>query len=247
MSETRIDWFSIIVRSRSYCLRNNNFKLMHNANQLRLIKEEDNMSKMDEIIIVVPRKALFENEALTFQGTMSDESTVKRIKSNMAKNLGVMRRGDAEENENFKQPIPYAVIRRGKNELFVYERLKGGGEKRLHSKLSLGAGGHMNLGEEMSIDGVIQNNLQRELEEELDISHYVVPKTIGLINDDSTPVNRVHIALLVTLDLPEDAEVFVREADKLSGSWITLDELKQPDVYERLEDWSKIVVDTLSK
>lgn len=36
-----------------------------------------------------------------------------------------MRRGDAEENPDFKQPIPYVVIKR-EDEVYVYERLQGG-------------------------------------------------------------------------------------------------------------------------
>lgn len=203
--------------------------------------------KMDEVIIVVPRKALFENENLAFQGTESNPETVARLTSNIAKNFGTMRRGDAEENPSFKQPIPYAVIRRG-NELFVYERLAGGGESRLHNKLSLGAGGHMNYKSGMrDFVEVTKVNLERELEEELFISHSFTPKTIGFINDDSTPVSNVHVAILTIIDLPADATVEVRETDQLSGDFVQLETLKSKAIYDRLEDWSKIVVDTLLK
>lgn len=204
-------------------------------------------NKMDEIIIVVPRKALFENENFTFQGTESNPETVARLVDNIQNNFGVMRRGDAEENNKFKQPIPYAVIRRG-TELFLYERLKGGGEQRLHSKLSLGAGGHMNAVEGVrDFKEVTRINLERELEEELNISHSFTPETIGFINDDSTPVSNVHIAILTIIDLPADATVQVRETDQLSGDFVQLEALKSKTIYDRLEDWSKIVVDTLLK
>src|SRR5437764_9122004 len=179
----------------------------------RIIK----MSKMDEIIIVVPRKSLFENENFTFQGTESNSNIVARLVNNIQNNFGIMRRGDAEENNKFKQPIPYAVIRRG-DELFLYERLKGGGEERLHSKLSLGAGGHMNAIEGVrDFKEVTRINLERELEEELNISHPFVPETIGFINDDSTPVSNVHVAILTIIDLPLDATVDVRETEQLAG------------------------------
>lgn len=211
-------------------------------------------NKMDEIIIVVPRKALFENENLAFQGTESNPEIVARLTSNIAQNFGIMRRGDAEENTNFKQPIPYAVIRRG-NELFVYERLKGGGETKLHGKLSLGAGGHMNYDSGMrDFTKVVKVNLERELEEELNIfSAYgdsvisLNPKTIGFINDDTNEVGKVHIALLTIIDLPIEAEVTVRETEQLEGSWITLEELQKEEVYSRLENWSQIVVQTLTR
>lgn len=205
------------------------------------------MSKMDEIIIVVPRKALFENENFAFQGTESNPDVVARLVGNIQANFGTMRRGDAEEEPRFKQPIPYAVIRRG-TELFLYERLKGGGEERLHSKLSLGAGGHMNAVEGVrDFNEITRINLERELEEELNISHPFVPETIGFINDDSTPVSNVHVAILTIIDLPLDATVEVRETDQLEGDFVQLSTLKSKAVYERLEDWSKIVVDTLAK
>src|SRR5579875_216768 len=196
--------------------------------------------KMDEIIIVVPRMALFEAESIAFQGTESNTKRVARLTENIAKNFGTMRRGDAEENPRFKQPIPYAVIRRG-DELFVYERLKGGGEKRLHYKLSLGVGGHMNYESGMrDFNKIIKANLERELEEELFISHPFTTQTIGFINDDSEEVSKVHIGVLTIIDLPLEATVEVREKDQLRGSWTTLEELKKPEVYDRLESWSQI-------
>jgi predicted NUDIX family phosphoesterase len=205
------------------------------------------MSKMDEIIIVVPRKALFENENFAFQGTESRPDVVARLANNIQNNFGIMRRGDAEENERFKQPIPYAVIRKG-TQLFMYERLEGGGEVRMHGLLSLGAGGHMNAVEGVrDFVEVTRINLERELEEELNISHSFTPKTLGFINDESTDFSRVHIGMLSIIDLPDDATVEVRETDQLEGDFVELSTLKSKAIYDRLEDWSKIVVDTLTK
>jgi predicted NUDIX family phosphoesterase len=203
------------------------------------------MSKMDEVIIVVPRNALFNNGELVFQGTESNPSVVAKLDKNIEANFGTMRRGDAEENERFKQPIPYAVIRRG-NDIFVYERLSGGGEARLHNKLSIGAGGHMNQ-EGSSFAESLMNNLKRELEEELDIkSESMSFKSVGYINDDEDAVGRVHIAILVVIDLDKDATVDVRETDQLDGDFVSLETLTSPAIYDRLENWSKIAVDTLS-
>src|SRR5437763_6658516 len=98
------------------------------------------MGKMDEIIIVAPRSYVFEDEELSFQGTLLSKVKIDAIVKNLSESWELMRRGDAEENECFKQPIPYAVIQRG-DKIFVYERLKGAGETRLHNKLSLGVGG----------------------------------------------------------------------------------------------------------
>lgn len=216
--------------------------------------------KWEEIVLVVPRKELFNNEELAFQGNTSDKKVVDKIMQNIASNYKSMRRGDKEDptpkernseiNTDFKQPIPYIVIRRG-HELFVYERLKGGGEARLHNKWSLGAGGHMNPVEDAkSFNEVLTENLMRELEEELEITAHngFNVEILGFINDDLDPdgVGQVHIGILGILDLHAIDEVKVRETEQLAGHWIPLSELKLVEKnYNRLENWSKIVVDML--
>lgn len=139
------------------------------------------MKKEDEIIVVVDRKKLFNNEELIFQGSISDKKVVKAIILNMDKYYKSMRRGgtkemdvpkanNAELNFDYKQPIPYIVICRG-NQYFVTERLQGCGESRLDGKLSMDIGGHMiPLGYECnSINKVILENTMRELNEEISI------------------------------------------------------------------------------
>lgn len=203
-------------------------------------------NKMDEMIIVAPRKEVFDNEKLTFQGTNTDKDTTKKIVENIARTYFVMRRGDAEENSNYKQPIPYVAIKRG-DEVFTYKRLQGGGEKRLHNQISIGVGGHLNDVEGLDFYSVLANGLQRELEEELFINKDKLDlKTIGLINDDENPVGKVHIGMLVIGELPEDEEVSVQETDQLLGEWVKITDLKKPEVYETLETWSQFVVDILN-
>jgi predicted NUDIX family phosphoesterase len=209
--------------------------------------------KWEEIILVVDRKDLFENEMLTFQGTETRQRNVVRLLNNINSNYRPMRRGgtddptpkdnNAELNLDYKQPIPYAVIRRG-DEFFVTERLEGGGESRLHGKLSMGAGGHMNPVENAQrFSDVLKVNLNRELEEELYIEDMLYTEVIGYINDDSDDVGKVHIGILVILDV--EGEVEVLETEQLKGSWFTLEELRTKDIYDRLENWGKIVVDML--
>lgn len=203
-------------------------------------------NKMDEIIIVAPRESVFEKEELTFQGILSDTEKVKHITSNLAETYSTMRRGEAEENTSYKQPIPYAAIRRG-DSVFAYKRLTGGGEARLHNQISLGVGGHLNNVEGEDFYGVVSDGLQRELEEELYINKDKLElTTIGLINDDLNPVGEVHLGMLVIGDLPEDEEVSVRETDQLEGEWIKISDLKNPNIYNSLESWSQFVADILN-
>ncbi|WP_299831771.1 hypothetical protein [uncultured Metabacillus sp.] len=202
-------------------------------------------NKMDEQIIVAPRTTVFNNEQLTFQGVNSKQSQTQQIVANMASSYSVMRRGDAEENPEYKQPIPYCVIRQG-DKVFGYKRLSGGGEARLHNQISLGVGGHVNDIEGLDFYGVISESLKRELDEELYIDQdKFTLSTIGLINDDENEVGRVHLGMLVIAELEEGAKVSVKETDQLEGLWFSVDELKQPEVFESLETWSQFVVGIL--
>jgi len=204
------------------------------------------MGKMDEIIIVVPRELLFRNETIAFQGVQRDAAAVAAIDRLIAEHYTTMRRGDAEENPAYKQPIPYCVIRRG-GEIYMYRRLGGGGEARLHDKLSIGAGGHMNdIERAESFSEVLRVNLERELEEELHIAARTRTfTTVGFINDDDNEVGKVHIGLLVIVDLDADGTVEVREVDQLQGEWISAQELLSDHVYSRLESWSQIAAKVL--
>ncbi|MED1125452.1 hypothetical protein [Bacillus atrophaeus] len=207
------------------------------------------MNKMDEIIIVVPRKELFEGESLAFQGVNSSEEVKSNLLKNIQKHFTSLRRGDAEEDENYKQPIPYIVIRKD-DKVFLYERLKGGGESRLHSKLSLGVGGHMNpIKDEDSFEELLTLNAFRELSEEIELSgdqssHFSF-EVIGFINDDSNDVGKVHVGLLGVVNLDYGVDVAVKEKDQLLGKWVPIEDLKDEKVYDRLENWSKIVADII--
>lgn len=214
--------------------------------------------KWEEIILVAPNKYVFGvNESLRFQGIETDQVRVRAIVENIANTFFEMRRGhdkldpapkenNAEINTDLKQPIPYVVLKRD-NQVYGYERLTGGGESRLHNKISIGAGGHMNNFDNEDFYTLLSMNLERELEEELHIDgERLSLDTIGLINDDENEVGRVHIGLLVIAELARDAEVSVRETDQLKGAWFNIEDLKQQEVYERLESWSQFVVDILN-
>ncbi|ASS71208.1 hypothetical protein [Bacillus atrophaeus] len=205
------------------------------------------MGKMDEVILVAPRDEVFKKESLTFQGVNNEDERITEIMAQIEAHYREMRRGDAEEDPLFKQPIPYVVITR-EDEVFVYERLVGGGEARLHNKLSLGFGGHMNHIEgAASFSEVLKLNTDRELDEELQINEEDKLKivTLGLINDDENSVGKVHIGILSALQLKSGAHVEVKEKEQIAGKWMSISELKQESVYSRLETWSQFVVDIL--
>ena len=120
-----------------------------------------------------------------------------------------------EEDFDFVQPIPYIVIRDG-DKVLAYERGKGGGDARLHAKVSIGFGGHVDLADAVTDDaGVIDlrrtmvKACVRELEEELgiDLSSLMPEQREALcewthvISSDASPVDEVHIGLVAMIDV----------------------------------------------
>lgn len=143
----------------------------------------------------------------------------------------------AEEDPSYKQIIPYVVLTQ-KGRVFTTRRLNKGGESRLHGKLSIGIGGHINPVDETDRRSVLMKGLERELEEEVYIQHRgeLVPQ--GFINDDGNGVGAVHLGLCFSMEV--EGEVSVKEAEKLSGAWMSLQELKEE--YDNMETWSQIAL-----
>ena len=117
-------------------------------------------------------------------------------------------RGEMEEDPSFKQLIPYVIFRHvdaaGRTHVFEYTRGKGQGEKRLHSKRSIGIGGHISSDDAAEINPY-QEGMRRELEEEVQIDTPYTERCVGLINDDETEVGRVHLGVVHIFDVAEPA------------------------------------------
>ena len=214
------------------------------------------MSKMDEVIIVAPRRELFSDERDAFHGFLPlHDPRVEAVLRGLCSSPRGARRGDVEEDPTLKQPIPYVVVTRhgvdGGTEAFAYTRLSGGGEARLHGKVSIGVGGHMNRGfSRETLETVVWEEAARELNEELrfeDASGAEVEpppaRFVGLINDDTGPVQQVHLGLLAVVDVPREIHVTVRETDQLDGRWEPLSALRAPDLLERMETWSRFALE----
>ena len=141
----------------------------------------------------------------------------------------------AEENPDFKQLIPYVVVRDGAS-VFLMERTDAGGDSRLHGKASIGVGGHLNP-VDRGADPLLAG-LRREWSEELVADWEPEFRLVGLLNDDSNPVGAVHLGVVFTVDAA-GRPVEVRERDKLRGRFVPV-----ADVFvavDRLETWSQHV------
>ena len=148
-----------------------------------------------------------------------------------------MEREKAEYDNTVKQIIPYVIIRQA-GKYFLLRRLKKQTEARLHDKLSLGVGGHINPSEEDAED-VLEAGLLRELTEEVSVENVRALSCVGFLNENNGGVSDYHAALVYLLEA--EGQVSVQETEKMSGSWAEVTELQ--NLLDRLETWSKIVVE----
>ncbi len=149
----------------------------------------------------------------------------------------------AEDDPSHKQIIPYAIFRCGERFLH-YVRGGGVGEQRLAAKGSIGIGGHVNegdyhasgsLGRELYLAGV-----ERETNEELRIETPHTQSIVGLINDDTNEVGRVHLGVVHLFEL-ETTEVHANEDDITELEFLSHEQLVTR--LERLESWSRLIVE----
>jgi predicted NUDIX family phosphoesterase len=147
-------------------------------------------------------------------------------------------RAEVEDDASWKQIIPYLVLRDGER-IFLLRRTRAGGDARLHELYSIGVGGHVN-----PEDGDPLGGLRREWAEELSADFEPDFEPVGILNDDSNPVGAVHLGLVFSADA-DGRPVAIRETDKLTGGFATIDEVAR--VADRLETWSGLLFDFLSR
>jgi predicted NUDIX family phosphoesterase len=150
-------------------------------------------------------------------------------------------RSQAERDESWKQVIPYPVLR-ARDEWFLMKRTRSGGDARLHDRYSIGVGGHVNP-EDGGLDGDLERALQREWLEELAVDFVPTFRFVGLLNDDSTAVGRVHVGAVFEADAA-GRPVAIRETDKLSGRFVNAAGVES--VADQLETWSRLAFEFLT-
>lgn len=185
-----------------------------------------------------------------------EQAALLRISLNTAATgpdqLFFLPRSFCETQPYFKQLIPYVVIVRtgadGSKELLTYVRGGGGAEDRLHAKLSVGFGGHMDevpaLADCSSLLAVVDREARRELLEEVGCfgEYDLIPHSVLL--EFGTDVDRVHLGVVLTVDADQaqflDDAVTSQEVGTVDClTWVPLAQLSGAD---RLETWSQVVV-----
>lgn len=166
-------------------------------------------------------------------------------------------RGYAENSDEFVQFVVYSLIMCG-DKVLVYSR-GNSTESRLSAKLSIGIGGHVNVGdcdlEEFDHNQVEAVALERELYEELGsrLGETVLEESSvtdwysAMIYDRSNSVGRAHlgaVSVSVVDEATADAICRSRSVDLSEPRFVELAELRKPDseLFLQLEPWSKLLV-----
>jgi predicted NUDIX family phosphoesterase len=199
---------------------------------------------MDELVFVFPTEELWKLISYKKKGLIRENSEVLK---KIVQNGLFLRRSELEEDDSFKQVIPYAIIS-DKDSFYLFRRTSGQTEKRLHNNFSIGVGGHMNPdNSKKPKEQYLIDELIRELYEEVKLLNGCLIENIefiGFINDDTIPVGRVHIGLLYNIHV-SNKEVYINETDKMTADWI--DKSGLAEFYGGMETWSKIAFDCYIK
>lgn len=193
----------------------------------------------EERVLCFERKLL--DELGAFQG-LSLEVDKYLPAVTAASRLVYRNRSEAEQDPRYKQLIPYVLLLcNGK--VLRYQRGKGGQESRLHGLYSVGIGGHISEEDHglFSTRGGYHEGMRRELMEEVAIEQEK-EVAVGVINDDSTEVGRVHFGVVHVMPVASEA-VAGRRSGILRPEFIPLSEaMKNPDAYE---SWSRFCLENL--
>ncbi len=228
-------------------------KKKNDVQDIQLVKEEllakygdtkVGVVKLTPEIIAALSKKPFTKDTGCYVSSKTEDNCIVHTPLNMfiSLNTEYMYRRDAELDENYLQPIGYAVLVHGKRSerrYFCTKRLNGG-DKRLAGMYSIGIGGHVDDGE------TPLQALYRELEEEVGVTgdHIFTMKRLGYIYDKSNAVGRVHIGTVRIVYL-KNSDIKVMEPEKLSGEWLTIEQLLDYQKKGLLESWSSHVVSAI--
>ncbi len=150
------------------------------------------------------------------------------------------RRKPAETDRTFRQVIPYIVVTNSiTGKYLVFERTVKQEESRLHAKVSIGAGGHIEYEDKQGrYEKLIDRAAARELKEETGFStgSQTFAGVLAITDPVADEVHHVHIAAVYHLFTNEAN--FVGEEDKHIRKWVPFNDLEAFAVDERMETWS---------
>ena len=188
-------------------------------------------NKNSENILVVQRQKIFNNAEFNGIVKINTKQYLDCIKNNMEFHP----RHLMEEDLGFKQIIPYIVFK-ANNKIFVMQRQDTASEQRLKNKFSIGIGGHIRITDTHS-DSII-DWAKREFQEEVFFNDHFEANIIGLVNDESNFVGKVHIGIVILMQ--SKSENIKIKSELKNGQLIDLQDIYK--YVDNMETWSQIII-----
>ena len=198
---------------------------------------------LDEEICVVPAEMV--SNGVPSKGLVEDRTTVDAFVNLVNSHKRFVNRSRAEGDPTLVQPIPCAIIR-WKDQILLLRRNKKG--HALHEKYLLWAGGHVNISDDSP--AILATALERELSEEIFIkgAYRVSDRPVALVRTDEDARASRHIGVLYEITLTSDDVALAmnqkefKETRGTSMSGKLVDPGFLPEIYDKLNDWSKSMV-----
>jgi predicted NUDIX family phosphoesterase len=192
--------------------------------------------KSAERVLVVPT-AVF-HAAGVFQGfNPAAEHYLPRLLDPM--HLSYRPRAEVETDPTYKQIVPYVVLQ-WRDQVFHYTRGKRATETRLQALRSIGVGGHISSDDASLFECPYREAMFREIAEEVYLETPYEERCLGLVNDDSTAVGRVHLGFVHVFTLTEP-KARRREQALTRAGFAPLAELRRQR--DDFETWSQFLLD----
>jgi len=191
------------------------------------------VSQQVEHVLVVP--TLLFHELGYFQGVCTNVEPYLKTLLDPAY-ISYRPRDQMENDPSFKQLIPYCIFRH-EGRLFHYQRGKLQGEGRLHSKRSIGVGGHISTVDRDLPKSPYLEAMHPEIAEEDYLETAYRDTCIGMLNDDQTEVGKVHLGIVHLFDL-DAPKVRPREESMLLSGFASSEELIRD--LDQFETWSQL-------
>lgn len=202
----------------------------------KIKKQRTPRSSKDERILVVRRTDIMPDDSWTGIKRVNFDTYLDIIERKKV----FLWRSEMEQDPSYKQIIPYLVFTHN-DKYFLMQRRSTASETRLASKYSLGIGGHIRQ-EDMTCPSIF-DWARREFHEEVTYEGALKIEPLGVLNDDSNTVGKVHIGFVLLLR--GDSDTISIRSELKSGKLMEFEQCRR--LYGSMESWSQTVFDLLAE
>lgn len=203
--------------------------------------------KMLRDILVIKTDIVYKD--FQFEGFASIEEI--NLEPIILEHYEYQQRGKMEIDPSYQQAIPYVLIVNPEIEkVIAYQRgdvNSIAGDKRLFGKWSLWVGGHIEVNEQHAENPLLATAI-KEIEEEINLTDIHNIHILGYINDNSSPVSKVHLGIVYIAET-EAIELSIGDGELEQVFLKSYDEIEEimtsPDC--DVEEWSVIAWNAYKK